>query len=212
MGKNESKYYLIYARYLHEEIKEYAELLKKLKKFEQIRAIYAKCIDLDNENKTKYYYLYARLFRDDYRNYKQSEVYYLKCLQMNANYDGCNGSYGHLLYLMGKYEESAKYLKIACNLDEKNIWTYYYYGLLMNQMNNLYESEQALDRALTMFKLNCSENYKNAHMLKENMKPHLEKTKFVDGKNIDYHDKFENAIAEFVESFRIKKNKYYIEC
>ena len=184
---------------------EYAELLKKMKKFEQIKQIYAKCIDVDGDNIEKYYYLYARLFRDDYRDYEQSQVYYLKCLQRNANYDGCNGSYGHLLYLMGKYEESAKYLRIACSLDEKNIWTFYYYGLLMKQMNECGESDKALDRALAMFKFNCSENYKNACMLKENMKPHLEKTKIVDGKNMDYHNRFETAISEFVQLLSVNK-------
>merc|ERR1712154_546249 len=86
---------------------EYAELLKKRQKFEQIKEIYGKCIELDDEkNKSKYFYLFARLYRDDYRNYELSEVYYLKCLAINEKYDGCNGSYGHLLYLMGKYEQS----------------------------------------------------------------------------------------------------------
>merc|ERR1712048_619922 len=169
---------------------------------------YAKCIGLDEEeNKSKYYYLYARLYRDDYRNYAQSAKYYEKCLQMNANYDGCNGSYGHLLYLMGRYEESKKYLQIACSLDESNIWTYYYYGLLMKQLKDTKESDKALAKALEMFKLNCAENYRNASMLRENMKPHLEKTKQIDAKNKEFHQKFENAVDDFVESLRVLKKK-----
>merc|ERR1719361_1649312 len=198
---------------------EYGELLKKMGEFEEIQSVYQRGIELErgrsvdsddghiDEAKTaKYYYLYARFFRDDERDYLRSEMYYKKCLQIDARYDGANGSYGHLLYLMGNLVESRKYLNIARKLDERNLWTFYYYGLLMNELLKYEEAEQSLNRSLEMFQINCRGNAKNAGILRQNMRPHLAKTKAVDAKHLKFHQRFEVMIDEYVETLRREKS------
>ena len=108
---------------------------------------------------------------------------------------------------MGKYVESEKYLKIARDLDERNLWTFYYYGLLMNVLEKEEESEYALKRSLEMFDVNCHHNAKNAHILRENMRPHLTKTKEVDSQNSRFHQRFERMIDEYVETLKREKRE-----
>ena len=103
--------------------------------------------------------------------------------------------------------ESEKYLQIARDLDERNLWTFYYYGLLMNVLEKEEESEYSLERSLEMFRLNCHRNAKNANILRENMRPHLTKTKEVDAKNIKFHERFEMMINDYVETLRREKRE-----
>ena len=105
---------------------------------------------------------------------------------------------------MGKYKESEKYLKIACNLDGGNIWSWYYYGLLMKKLNNDKESEIALNRSLNMFDKNCNNNYKNAILLFQTMKPHLYKTKGIDTNNALFHDRLFQQIEDKIASYLLK--------
>eukprot|EP01083_Nonionella_stella_P217763 781579_1 len=124
--------------------------------FQELKDYYLKAIEM-NYNKNKYwfyyaewkcfenaiqsgnkniehYYKYAMYLRDFHKNYNLSKVYYLKCFDMNRKKKlkicGINASFGYLLYLMGEYEESNKYLSLAQVSDPKNMWTYFYYGLL----------------------------------------------------------------------------------
>ncbi len=50
----------------------------------------------------------------------------------------------------------------------------------MKQLKNTHEAEKSLEKSLKMFKINCQNNYSNAVILKDNMIPHLRKTKKVD--------------------------------
>ena len=64
-------------------------------------------------------------------DYQGSQALYLEILEKEPLRRRINMGYAHLLHTMGKYEESMKYFETAKNVDGKNPFYHYWYGLLL---------------------------------------------------------------------------------
>ena len=123
-----------------------------LKNYEKSSYHYEIAIELEPDA-SYYYYRYAVMLRDGAMDYEKSEKYYLKCLSLKieGQDDYIHGSYGYLLYLMGKYEKAMKNIQNQLDLlDGTDSFSYaYFYAALVNKMiGNDEKSEDALSKAV----------------------------------------------------------------
>ena len=78
-------------------------------KYEEAKECFVKAIEIGPDDQNSYYQ-YARLLRDYIGDYEEAERCYIKCIEMDPKKQGVNGSYGYLLYLMGKYAKALEYI------------------------------------------------------------------------------------------------------
>ena len=155
---------------------------------------FEKAIELDDEY-ASVYFDYARMMRDYVRDYNKAEEYYLKAVEINPHSHAINGSYGYLLHLMGRKEEAREYMEVQRNLDDKkqnkNNWTWFYYGLVCRATDESIGDESLL-KALedTSSKLEC-----------EKVVFRLSRIKSGDIENIDYYEKFEKMVVAKLNEF-----------
>ena len=91
------------------------------------------------------WYLYATLLRDHILDYDRAEMYYLRYMKMKKL--DTNASYGYLLYLMGRYEEASKHIKmryIEDNQGEQGIWQNVYFAVLNEKLGNKEIAEESV--------------------------------------------------------------------
>eukprot|EP01084_Bolivina_argentea_P294326 506387_1 len=150
-------------------------------------------------------YRLARIF--EYKNkYKEAEDIYLKIIKINPMKGKMNMAYGHLLYLMGKYEESMKYFKIAEKVDGSNPWFYFWYGLLLindkyKQYNNAIKSfEKCLKLQATHHKCHYEYACLLYNILAKNKSKaiyHMKQAMDIDIKN----EKYKKILKEFEDNY-----------
>ena len=135
----------------------------------------------------------ARLLKKDIKNYKESELYFLKCLEIDGKREGMYGEYGYLLYLIGRYSESMDNIKIEIQSYDQNGLAYCYQGLVYKTMGKERMAERCLLKAVELI----AKRYKKHRIIR-----HLCNMKLVESVNMDYLDRFERMIVD--------KFKYYV--
>ena len=110
-----------------------AKLYRKMKDYKNAKINYDQAIAADLikplYNGGNLYFECATMLRDDVQNYTESEKYYLNLLERNSRFSRCNGAYGYLLYLMGKYDEAMKYIEVELEVSRFH-WAYIYRALV----------------------------------------------------------------------------------
>ena len=134
-----AEFYIYYGGFLGTHMKNYDKALD----------YFMKAINIE-PNRTDHYYGVAKVYRDHVKDYKESEKYYLKCFKVNNEDCGTNGSYGYLLYLMGRYEEALEYILKELKLDDDNYFAHYYHALVNKALENDEEAEDSLKRTLSL--------------------------------------------------------------
>ena len=115
--------------------------------YEAAKVYFLKAIEINPKNFNLYYNVAVTL-RDNIKDYKESEKYYLMGLELN---DKCyNGSYGYLLYLMGRYQDSLKYIVKGIELEEDNYFTHYYHALINNVFGKSGEANLSILRSVSL--------------------------------------------------------------
>ena len=118
MDSKSAKYYAYYGTFLGETKQD----------INNAKSQFDKAIALEPGN-AEIYYQCAVVLRDYKERYKESQEYYLKCLELSRN-EPPYGSYGYLLYLMGEYESAMKYAQMELkSKQDKYVWGYFYLKL-----------------------------------------------------------------------------------
>ena len=79
--------------------------------------------------------------------YKTFDTFTIQCLEIVPMNAEISYSYGHLLYLMGKYEQALEYIEIDIKLRKKK-WKYFYQGLVYQAIGDKETSDEALLKAV----------------------------------------------------------------
>ena len=131
--------------------------MNSMKDYEKAKMYFMKGIEIEPDLTCNYDGL-ATLMMNHLKDYNESQKWYLKCLKINESEDVANASYGYLLYLMGDYESSMKYVQRELELTkDKHIWGYFYLGLLYKVSGNDEKSEDSLMKAVEIMKSEPSE-------------------------------------------------------
>ena len=95
----------------------------------------------------------------DCGEYIESQIYFLKCFELDPTFSNLNTSYGYLLYLMGDYDNAMKYIEIDLNKDYPKQWTFISYGLLHSVMGNDVAAREAFMNAIAVIHDNGDDKY-----------------------------------------------------
>ena len=88
------------------------------------------------------HYHVATIFRDCVRDYVASEKHYLECVELcDAKY---TGSYGCLLYLMGRYDEAERSTSMYAQSNDEDPYSHFYHGLVLRATGNDQNAEEYL--------------------------------------------------------------------
>eukprot|EP01084_Bolivina_argentea_P012075 22636_1 len=184
----------------------YAQFLcVTLNDFDNAKLYFDKAIALDSKD-AKVYYCYAVCLRDNWKDYQQSEVYYKKCLAINGSSLKCHGSYGYLLYLVGKYEQSFEQLQIALKVHDESCWTHYYFGVLNYRIGNNDQANISMKKALEL----CLGVLHKSVMIE--LMIIISALKNSDVEAAEYHEKFEQLLQAKFETMLSDgnfKSEYY---
>ena len=92
-------------------------------------------LELDPNN-GDVYFMIGKILRDQGKEFwKESQVNYLKALDLFQTNTEINGSYAYLLHLMGEDKDAKKHIDIRMNTDGVCIdhWDWCYYGLIYDE-------------------------------------------------------------------------------
>ena len=120
--------------------------------------------------------------------------------------------YGHLLYLIGEYDESMKYFEISKNIDKSNPWFQFWFGLLLisDHFKRYNEGIECFEKCIQLQSTHhkCHYHYANLlfNILKKKKKKaihHMNEAVKIDYKNKEYR----NVLKEFMDNYDPEKDK-----
>ena len=156
---------------------------------ENARKYFEKAIELEPDEQL-HYYEYGKMIRDHVRDYEEAEGYYLKCKELLVG-EYVDGSYGYLLYLMGRYDKARLHIEIQMEYDYKhkqsNYWGQFYYGVLNEALGNHEIAEERLLKAVEFVdtKASCKNAIDTLKVIKRNDMLHIE-----------YYNKFQKLLSD----------------
>lgn len=81
-------------------------------------------------------------------NWVTAEELFRKSIDLNPNYADARGSYGHLLAVLGRFDESFTQIEVGLKLDPFNGWIIGQYGVVFHMTHRFDEAINEFERAL----------------------------------------------------------------
>ncbi len=123
-----------------------ANLLSRMKRYEESECHYKEALRINPEYATAHYNYGLLLF--NMKRYEESEYHYKEALRMNSKDAEVHNNYGLLLFNMKRYEESECHYKEALRMNSKDAEVHNNYGALLFNMKRYEESECHYKEAL----------------------------------------------------------------